>query len=665
MRLLLIIGLCSIIWNSGFAQVNVDSLKQVVKTMPRDTHHVFNLMQIGNYYEQENLDSSEFYYRKALQLSKDINALFYEGRVISWFTDVLNRVGKTEEALQLDLRGLEIGRQLKHLRLTVASLANVANNYTYFANYDKALQYQLEALPFVEELKDSIYLNVTLNNIAGTYQNLRQYQKALPYAQRAQQIAQAVQDYFGEAAAYGSLGILQNKLEQHDKALEYFTKELAIAEQHDFKQIQVTALLNIGDQYRQYGEAAKGLPYTLRGIPIAEALGETEILARLLHSAGGSYYELYRYKEAQPLLKKAIDLSKTYQFRENLKETYLVASDVELALGNYDTSAYYRKAYRLLRDSLINEQVLANTSELETKYKTAQKQAEIERLQVQSENQQLRIRQRNGVILGMGGLLAMLGFISSLYYSNSQNKQKVATQEAQIQAQKIRQLEQEKQLSTVDAMLRGQEAERSRLARDLHDGLGGMLSGVRQTLNAMKGNQIVTEESARAFTRALDMLDTSISELRRVARNMMPEALVKFGLKDAVQDFTDTLNDSGAIQVQYQAFGLEKRLPEATEVIVFRIVQELLNNVVKHADANHVLLQLLQDGNRFHITVEDDGKGFDLQKLEEAPGIGWMNIRSRVNYLGGTLDVRSAPGQGTTVEIEFIIKELIIDEQFV
>ncbi len=655
MRLLLIIGLCSIIRNSGFAQVNVDSLKQAVKTMPRDTHHVFALMQIGNHYEQENLDSSELYYRKALQLSKDIDAIFYEGRTISWFTDVLNRAGKVDEALQLNLRALEIGKFLNHPRLTVASLANIANNYQYFADYEKTLQYQLEALPIVESMGDSIYLSAVLNNISGTYQLMRQYNKALPYAERSLKIAQEQADYFGEASALLSLGIIYNKAGQHKNVLDYFNQALQVSQKHDINQIEILSLSNISEQYRQHNEPAKGLSYALRGIPMAEALGENETLAQLLHSAGAAYYDMSRYKEAQPLLKRAIDISRQYRFRDNLKEAYLVASDVELILGNYDTAAYYRKEFRLLNDSLLSETVLQNTTELETKYKTAQKQAEIERLQVQSENQELRLRQRQSVIIGMGtfiGLLATLGF---LYYQNFQGKQQIARQEIEIGQQKILQLEQEKQLSAVDAMLRGQEEERGRLARDLHDGLGGMLSGVRQTLNAMKGNQIITEESARSFNRALEMLDTSIGELRRVARNMMPEALLRFGLKDAVQDFCDTLNESKTIQVQYQAFGLEKRLPEAEEIIVFRIVQELLNNVIKHAGANQALVQLLRDDERFHITVEDNGKGFDASALGQAPGIGWLNIRSRVDYLGGTLDLRSAPGQGTTVEIEFNI----------
>lgn len=665
MKLSVIIGLWLIICNLGFAQVNVDSMKRLLPTMPGDTNQILTLLQIGNHYEQENLDSSEFYYRKALRLSKDLNALFFEGKTISWFTDVLNRNGKLAEALQLNLRALDIGKQLNHTRLTVASLANVANNYQYIGDYEKTLQYQFEALPIVEKMGDPVFLSSVLNNISGTYQLMRQYEKALPYAERSLKITEEQEDYFGEASALLSLGIISNKAGRHEDALNYFNKALQVSQQHDITQIEILSLTDIGEQYRQHNEPQKGLPYALRGIPMAEALNENETLARLLHSAGASYYELNNYKEAQPLLKRSIRLSRQYQFRDQLKEVYLVASDVELVLGNYDTAAFYRKEFRLLSDSLINEAVLKNTAEWETRYKTAQKEQEITQLQTKNENQQLRIRQRNGVIFGLGGLLAMLGFMSSLYYSNTQNKQKIAKQETLIQQQKILQLEQETQLSTVDAMLRGQEAERSRLARDLHDGLGGMLSGVRQTLNAMKGNQIVTEESARAFNRALDMLDLSISEMRRVARNMMPEALLKFGLKDAVQDFTDTLNDSGVINVQYQAFGLEKRLPEAEEVIVFRIVQELLNNVVKHAEANHVLLQLLQDGNRFHLTVEDDGKGFDLQKLEEAPGIGWLNIRSRVNYLGGTLDVRSAPGKGTSVEIEFMIKENSVETQLV
>ncbi|MBK8704160.1 MAG: sensor histidine kinase [Saprospiraceae bacterium] len=201
-------------------------------------------------------------------------------------------------------------------------------------------------------------------------------------------------------------------------------------------------------------------------------------------------------------------------------------------------------------------------------------------------------------------------------------------------------------------MMQGQEKERSRLARDLHDGLGGMLSGIKQALFAMKGNQILPETSAAALSQVVSDLDRSINELRHIARNMMPEALVRFGLKDALEDFCDHLKQSGELKIHFQSFGMEERLPQETEVVLFRIAQELLNNVVRHAKASNSLVQLLRDKDRLSLTVEDDGKGFDAAALNQVQGIGWVNIRSRVNYLGGELDVRSAPGEGCSVHIE-------------
>lgn len=638
----------------GFTQTDgADSLKQVLSGLPRDTNRILTLLQIGNYYESVNLDSSEKYYRQSLQLSKDLNLPFYEGKTISWFTDALNRKGEVGEALQLNLRALEIGRLLPHRRLTVASLANVANNYQYMGDYENTLRYQLEVLPLVEQTGDQVYLSSILNNISGTFQLMRQHEKALPFASRALQVSRDNLDYFGEGSALLSLGVIHSRTGDRQKGIEYSLQALELSEKQGLTQIQALALLNTGDNYKQEGEPQKALTYLERGIPIAEAVGDMETLARLLLSAGDVHFDLDQPDPAAALLKRSIDLSRQYGFRDALKTAYLSLSDVEQHLGNWEQGSVYRREFNLLSDSLINETVLQATTNMEIRYKTAEKEKEIAQLQVLNEVQQLRLRQRQGIIIGLGTLLGLLGSVGFLYYQNTQNKQQLSLKEAQIREQKIKQLEQEKQLSAVDAMLRGQEAERSRLARDLHDGLGGMLSGVRQTITTMKGNQIITEGSALAFNRALEMLDTSISELRRVARNMMPEALMKFGLKDALQDYCDTLNEPGGLKVQYQTFGLEKRLPESTEVIIFRVVQELLNNVVKHAGATHVLVQLVQDQERFHLTVEDNGKGFDPVALEKAPGIGWLNIRSRVDYLGGTLDLRSKPGGGTAVEIEF------------
>lgn len=169
----------------------------------------------------------------------------------------------------------------------------------------------------------------------------------------------------------------------------------------------------------------------------------------------------------------------------------------------------------------------------------------------------------------------------------------------------------------------------------------------------MKGNLIMTPEYQLAFERSMDMLDSSIREIRRVAQNMIPEALVRFGLDAALRDFCEDVNRSGALEVVYQSIDLET-LPvdQNMAITIYRIVQELVNNTMKHASAITAIVQLSRTATGLDITVEDDGKGFDTSILNAGRGIGWSNIQSRVDYLKGRLDIRSVPGKGTSVHIE-------------
>ena len=198
-------------------------------------------------------------------------------------------------------------------------------------------------------------------------------------------------------------------------------------------------------------------------------------------------------------------------------------------------------------------------------------------------------------------------------------------------------------------MLKGQEDERSRLAKDLHDGLGGLLSGVKFSLINMKHNlMVMTPDNMAVFERSLDMLDTSIKELRRVAHNMMPEMLTKFGLNEALKEYCNSINTAKLLNVKYQSLGMETRLPDAVEIIIYRIVQELLNNTLKHAGATESFVQIIREGNRLNVVVEDNGKGFETTLAKNNDGAGLANVRSRVDYLKGQLDAfMPEPGKGT------------------
>ncbi|MBS1659768.1 MAG: hypothetical protein JST68_01820 [Bacteroidetes bacterium] len=304
----------------------------------------------------------------------------------------------------------------------------------------------------------------------------------------------------------------------------------------------------------------------------------------------------------------------------------------------------YAYKYDSLKDAANLKELNFYIGDMEVKYETEKKEA-----QIQLQRQQLQQKTIQNYFL-IGGAIALLCIIL-LGYRNYRHRQK-------LQQARITELETEKQLTATEAVLKGEEQERTRLAKDLHDGLGGMLSGIKFSLSNIKGNAILTPDNALAFERSMDMLDSSIQEMRRVAHNMMPEILLKYGLDVALKEFCNEMTHSGAVHVSYQSVGMRNTAIEQTMALtIYRIVQELVNNAMKHAAAQNVLVQVHAAGqdNLLAVTVEDDGIGFNAAVLKQAEGIGWQNIQNRVEFLKGKVDIQSSSGGGTSVMIEMAI----------
>jgi signal transduction histidine kinase len=370
------------------------------------------------------------------------------------------------------------------------------------------------------------------------------------------------------------------------------------------------------------------------------------------------YLQLNKIDSAKYYLTEALDKAKEYKFMPKIRIILNDWCNYYSKNKQFDKAYEYRTWLNSFTDSLITIQNHNRILLYDARYQSDKKELHIKQLEQEKKIQQLSLRQQsifNYVLLGSLAALLVIAFLGWRYV---RSKQKISQQTGQLQAQRIRELEQEKQLIAFDFLLKGQEEERSRLAKDLHDGLGGMLSGVKLSLSAMKGNVILSEENARLFTKALSQLDNSMREMRRVAHNMMPEALVKFGLQQAVQDYCDSLLGMQQFKISCHFHDLDKRIEPTAEIIVYRIVQELLNNVVKHAGATEVLVQVMRHNNSLNITVEDNGKGFDLATLDQSKGAGLANVKSRVDYLKGQLDIRSEPGKGTSVHIDCNLTEV-------
>ena len=341
-----------------------------------------------------------------------------------------------------------------------------------------------------------------------------------------------------------------------------------------------------------------------------------------------------------------MDLALETEYPLERQKSLVQLSNVYFALQDIPRAREAMKQSELWGDRLINEEIQGKTLELEKKYESEKQRNQILQLESQNATQQAVNQKRQLTIWILVILAFSLSAIGLLIQRKNQHKQR-------LQLQRIKELETEKQLTATEAVLKGEEQERSRLAKDLHDGLGGLLSGIKFSFQTMKGNLILTPENARLFERSLDMLDTSIMEMRRVAHNLMPENLIKFGLDSALRDFCEDITQSGVVQLRYISIGLKgEEIDQTTAISLYRIIQELVNNILKHAEAKQALVQLTKNENLILLDVEDDGKGFDHSKMLLSTGIGWTNIKSRLEYLNAKVTLNSAPGKGSSIHIE-------------
>jgi signal transduction histidine kinase len=222
-------------------------------------------------------------------------------------------------------------------------------------------------------------------------------------------------------------------------------------------------------------------------------------------------------------------------------------------------------------------------------------------------------------------------------------------QKRQLAETRIRQLEQEQQLIATQSVLDGETAERTRLARDLHDGLGGKLTGVKLHLQELKRSAKLDDADVQQYDKAMDMLDASVVEMRRVSHNLMPDALSRFGLKPAVDDFCRSMS-SGIV---FNFYGNETRLDPKLELLIYRCIHELVNNALKYSGASQIMVQIMQEADSIDFTVQDDGCGFD--PLAATKGTGLQNIRTRIASFGGNIHIDTNAGEGTEINVELKI----------
>ncbi len=631
--------------NGSFGQTIPDSLLRKLDLVDNDSAKAITLLEIGESIEAATPEKSMDYYRQALSIGQRIK----NNRVIlSSYHDegiCYINLNKMDSAILTFEKGIPFARLLKDTVREARVLANIGNAYLHKKDRVTAIEYYLKAARLWETCGDKNYLPILYSNTSALLDEQKEHTKAAEYGNKAVALAQKIGDEYSEVVALVNLSTTYSHLGQPEKEFELLEKALPLAKKNNDPDHIATVYHNMGDYYFKKQDYKSSLEKYLDSYTHVKQMGNRYHLCTICTALAQVYHKLNQESNALHYIREAEKIANEVGTRANLKEIYLARAGIEQHAGNHELAGHYFSRAITISDSLFTSETSEKVAEVEARYQNEKKQKEIVQLEKEKQVQSFSIRQKsalNYILIASVAAMLLVGFLG---YRNFVQRQR-------LKQQRINELEKDRHLVAVDSLLKGQEEERSRLAKDLHDGLGGLLSGVKFSLSNMKDNLMVTPDNMAVFERSLDMIDTSIKELRRVAHNMMPEMLTKFGLDEALKDYCNTVNATNLLAVKYQSLGMENRLDKANEIIVYRIVQELLNNILKHAVASEVFVQLIRENDRLNIVVEDNGKGFDTALLETSKGAGWVNIRSRVEYLKGQLDVHSEQGKGTLVNIE-------------
>ncbi|MBN8653728.1 MAG: sensor histidine kinase [Cytophagales bacterium] len=627
-----------------------DSLLRILKQLPDDTAKVMLYYQYGELFETTNPDSALWYYDLARKKSQDLNYLKGQAAYASNAIVILNNRGKFKEALGFAKEALSFYQQIGTKKDLAVANINVGSEWQYLSDFETAAKSYFEALKLAEEIGDKRLQRISNNNLASIFIELGQYEKGKGYAEKSLVLATELKNDYAIASSTYNIANAEIYLKQYDKALNHFKDIEANGIRTNDYIVILDGWLGQADVYKMIPEYSQAEFYFKKVISfsIEKEAPEYEMYAQM--GLADVYTATNKNQLATQALTRGIALASELGSVNELRDLYNKAAVLYENTGKDVNALDFRKKFEVLNDSIVGEKSRANINMLEARYESEKKEQQIRDLKQQAEIKDLSIQQNRLLIIILVAVLISVVAIAWLGRRTYNQKKLLLEKDNALKQSRIAELEAEKQLLASEAVIKGQEEERGRLAKDLHDGLGGLLSGVKFSLTNMKSNVVLDAQSALVFERSLDMLDNSISELRRVAHNMMPEVLVKFGLQEALKSYCDSIEQSGIFKVGFQSLGTDVRLTSNTEIILYRIVQELLNNASKYAKASMVLVQLAFHENEISITVEDNGVGFDIAKTQHSTGAGWTNIRSRVEYLKGKVDVTSGTG-GTSVHL--------------
>ena len=635
-KLILLYILFQGVHNSTFAQKeSAHNLLSKAKKEKNDSIRLAQTLLASKILRFSDVDTAlqlMWFVRKDAQRKKVLNI---ECAAMDALAEYYRTEGEYEQCIVLADSAIELGKKAKAYKEVGTSYQTAGAAYTELGNTKKAADYYHKAIRYHEKAGYAKGVAMTTTNLGSLYYMSNQNRDAINWYKKALVLQQQNNDSNSIAITLTALGQVYYDEKQLDSS-EYYTLKA-----YD---IMITRPLMVNSLYENvlslydFAFERNDLKLAAHWLDIADSLARSQSsetkIARVLNCRG-------LIAEKQGNIPLAISLTKESLIAIEQEGYLLVTSGVYKSLykmyynlGDYKNALDAYVKYKELSDSIYTTESTENLNELNIKYETAKKEKEIALQQnvIAEKESKLRLL----YVFVTGAAIIVLLIVVLFIQSKRTARQKQFA------------MKQEQDIALLKALVTGEERERSRVARELHDGLGGILAAAQMHLSTLETAQV---NDLNKLKQSEKLVATAAEETRRIAHNMLPETLLRLGLDEALKEYSRTITDSKLLQVEYESMGMDERVDASAELAIYRVIQELVNNIIKHAKATHSFIQLHRHNNVLSITIEDDGQGFDT-KSQQKDGIGLANIKSRINYLNGSVNIKSDKEKGTSVYIE-------------
>ncbi|MEQ9262923.1 MAG: sensor histidine kinase [Owenweeksia sp.] len=598
-------------------------------------------MKIGWLYYplQENDSAGEFHFRKSLKISNNPRHLgrsaFFMHMIYEHKMDSAKHFFEMAERQQWKTSD---STYLYHL------YSNMSMYYQDAGYFQSAAENMFKALDLAEGMSDSALLAGTYVSLANIFHDFEDFEEGKKYGYHALRVARNLQEtkpwLYIDALNIIAINFDDNR--QYDSALYYHGLVEKFTLTLDEKISLDRTLNNMGNTLKKMGLVDSSKSYFLRAYSIIResnspimSYHEATVFTNLadVSSQQGNKKEAFEY------VAKASRAALTSGNYEKIRDLYHMKYLVNKRAGRMDSALVNLEKHLYLRDSVLNDRNARLVKDLEVAYRTEKKEKENAELQAVTAQQSLELnaaRNRNILLGAVAGIFLIIGGFG---YRNLKLKQMAEKAAAEEELQKIR----------FQSVIETEERERIRIAKDLHDGLGQILATTKLNVASLEGDQKSGEEE-ELVSRSMNLLDQSITELRAISHAMMPQVLRNKGLQPALHELAEDINISMQVQLILEADEDVFEEDKTRQSSLYRVIQEVVNNMLKHSEATEIRLLLKKQSSGIDLRISDNGKGFDTAKIEAGEGLGWSNIFSRIRLMNGRVDVRSSY-TGTIVDI--------------